>query len=391
MKIAVLWMGLSGYLNACLKELAGRDKVELFVCHRAPESNAPFDENLFAWMTNRFVWKSDRDLEDLAPKLREFAPDILIFSGWHVPAYRRAARELANKCWRVMAMDRCWLATLKQRIGTWVAPYFVHPLADAVWLPGERQAAFARKLGFRQQVIMRGLYACDQPVVEVSHTARISEGRPVPRSFLFIGRFVPEKCIDTLANAYLLYREGNPEPWPLVCCGTGPFRSMLEGKIGIRVEGFVQPDRLPETLASAGCLILPSLFEPWALVVHEAASAGLVILASEEVGAVPHLVQPGYNGFIFDNRDVVGLATLMGRVAAMSDARLDNMSRSSFALSRQFSPSRWADTLLESFCALSRDPSTRGCSPDDMLRDSRLQHISGNSRSEVRVKHLPSA
>ena len=171
----------------------------------------------------------------------------------------------------------------------------------------------------------------------------------MPHSFLFVGRFVPEKCIDTLANAYQLYREGNPEPWPLVCCGTGPLRSSLEDKIGIRVEGFVQPDRLPEILASAGCLILPSLFEPWALVVHEAASAGLVILASEEVGAVPHLVQPGYNGFIFDNGDVAGLASLMRRVAAMSDARLDKMSRASFALSRQFSPSRWADTLLESF------------------------------------------
>jgi glycosyltransferase involved in cell wall biosynthesis len=371
MKIAVLWMGLSGYLNACLKELGGREKVELFVCHKAPESNAPFDENQFGWITNRFVWNSDRDLENLAPKLRAFAPDILLFSGWHVPAYRRAARLLANKCWRVMAMDRCWLATLKQRIGAWTAPYFLHPLADAVWLPGERQAAFARKLGFRQHVIIRGLYACDQPVVEVAHTTRIATGRPVPRSFLFIGRFVPEKCIDTLANAYVLYREGSPEPWPLVCCGTGPLRSRLEDRVGIKVEGFVQPDRLPMLLASAGCLILPSRFEPWAVVVHEAASSGLVILASEEVGAVPHLVQPGYNGFIFDDGDVASLASLMSRVAAMSDARLDNMSRASFALSRQFSPRRWADTLLELFATLS----TRGCSPDDMPRNSHLQDI----------------
>lgn len=375
MRIAVLWMGLSGYLNACLKELAARDKVELFICHKAPESNAPFDEKQFGWMTNRFVWDSDRDLENLAPKLHTFAPDILIFSGWHVPAYRRAARKLANRCWRVMAMDRCWLATLKQRIGVWTAPYFLHPLTDAVWLPGERQAAFARKLGFKQHIIIRGLYACDQPVVEVAHTTRIATSRPVPRSFLFIGRFVREKCIDTLVNAYGLYREGSPEPWPLVCCGTGPLRSRLEGRVGIRVEGFVQPDRLPEILASAGCLILPSLFEPWAVVVHEAASGGLVILASEEVGAVPHLVQPGYNGFIFDNGDVAGLASLMSRVTTMSDDRLDNMSRASFALSRQFSPRRWADTLLESFRTLSRNRSTRDCSADDLSRNSHLQDI----------------
>ena len=353
MRIAILWMGLSGYLNACLKELAGRDGIELFICYRTPGSNAPFDEKQFDWMANRFMWNSNRDLETLVQKLRAFAPEILVFSGWHVPAYRRAAREFAKRSWRVMAIDRCWLGTLKQRIGTWTAPYFLHPLADAVWLPGERQAVFARKLGFRQHVIVRGLYSCDQPVVEVAHTVRISKGLPLPRSFLFIGRFVPEKCIDTLVNAYHVYRENNPDPWPLVCCGAGPLRSSLENKIGIHLEGFVQPDRLPEILASAGCLILPSMFEPWALVVHEAASAGKVILVSEEVGAAPHLVQPGYNGFIFNSRDVAGLVSLMSRVTAMSDARLDDMSRASFSLSRQYSPRRWADALLESFCALS--------------------------------------
>lgn len=361
MKVAVLWIGLSGYLNACLKELAARDGIELFVCHKAPESNAPFDEVQFAWITNRFVWSSNRDLDSFDEQMHNFAPDILVFSGWHVPAYRRIARQFANKCWRVMAMDHCWLGTLKQRIGTAISPYFLHPLTDAVWLPGERQAQFARKLGFEQRVILRGLYSCDRPMFAASHMERVAARRPVARSFLFIGRFVQEKCIDSLVKAYRLYRDSTPDPWPLVCCGTGPLRSDLEDAAGIRVAGFVQPDALPATLASAGCLILPSLFEPWALVVHEAASAGTLILASEEVGAVPHLVQPGYNGFIFGSGDVAELAGLMSRVSAMDDERLDEMSRASFDLSRQFSPQRWADTLLQAFDATSPmvEPSSR--------------------------------
>ena len=103
---------------------------------------------------------------------------------------------------------------------------------------------------------------------------------------------------------------------------------------------------MPEAIGAAGCLILPSSFEPWSLAVHEAASAGRLILASEDVGAVPHLVQPGYNGFIFENTDVVGLAGLMLRVSSMSDGQLDGMSRASHLLSHQFSPERWADSLL---------------------------------------------
>ena len=35
----------------------------------------------------------------------------------------------------------------------------------------------------------------------------------------------------------------------------------------------------------------------------------------------------------------------------MSDGRLDAMSRASHLLSEQYSPARWADTLLDSFAA----------------------------------------
>jgi glycosyltransferase involved in cell wall biosynthesis len=351
MRVAVLWTGLSGYMNACLKELASRDGVELFVSHRKPAKEAPFDEGEFAWIKNSLIWRSASDLNSLDQRLNTFAPEIMVVAGWDVPAYRRLARENSRKCWRVMTMDNCWRGTAKQRIGTWIAPIFLRPIADSVWLPGERQAVFAKKLGFQQQRILRGSYSCDQPAFEALFLARLAEGRPLPRSFLFVGRFVQEKGIDTLVKAYQLYRKATANPWPLVCCGAGPLQSRLEGNVGIRVDGFVQPERMPDVLASAGCLVLPSIFEPWGLVVHEATSAGALILASEQVGAVPHLVQPGYNGFIFGKRDAAGLAKLMWRLSAMSDARLDEMSLASQLLSKQFSPRRWVDTILESFYA----------------------------------------
>jgi glycosyltransferase involved in cell wall biosynthesis len=348
MKVAILWTGLSGYLNTCLKELASREGVELFVSHQAPVQHAPFDDNQYAWIPNRLVWRSQTELAPLGEQLRAFDPEILVFAGWHVPAYRRTARALAMRCWRVLAIDMPWEATLRQRIGTLVAPWYVIPLADMIWVPGERQAAFAKRLGFGVRAISRGLYSCDQPAIETVHLSRLAEGRALPRSFLFLGRFVSEKGVEQLVKAYQSYRERSIDPWPLVCCGTGLLRSHLEGRTGIRVEGFVQPDRLRDILASAGCLLLPSNSEHWGVVVHEAASAGLVILASENVGAAVHLVQDGYNGYIFDGRDVEGLATLMSRVSKLSEARLDAMSRASHLLSKQFSPARWADTLLQS-------------------------------------------
>ncbi len=353
MKLAILWTGLSGYMNACLKELSTREGVELFVCHKVSAEDAPFDDGQFGWIPNRVAWRARSDLHDLLQRLRSFSPEIMIIPSWNVPIYRAAGREFANRCWRVMAMDNPWRGSLKQWLGILVSPLLVKPMTDAVWLPGERQAMFARKLGFSQSTIMRGVYSCDHPAFAAVHVARIHKDQPLPRRFVFIGRMVEDKGVDKLVRAYSLYREQYSNPWPLTCCGAGPMKSLLEKQDGIKMNGFVQPEKIPEVLASAACLIIPSRFEPWALVVHEAAAAGRLILASEDVGAVPHLVQPGYNGFIFSNEDTAGLATLMSRISAMGDAQLDAMSRASYMLSQQFSPRQWADTLLQSFQARS--------------------------------------
>jgi len=354
MRVAVLWTGLSGYFNACLKELASREDVELFVSHQASVQVAPFDDSQFAWIPNRLVWRSTFDLTALEDRLRAFDPEILVFCGWHVPRYRRIARELANRCWRVLAIDNPWEATPKQRMGTLVAPWYIRPLADVVWVPGERQAAFARRLGFEQRTILWGSLSCDQPAIETVHLSRLAEGRPVPHSFLFVGEFAAHKGVDELVRAYELYRKKSIDPWPLVCCGAGPLGSRLIGNPGIRVQGFVQPDQLGDILASAGCLVLASDIDHWGVVVHEAASAGLLILASENVGAAVHLVQDNYNGYLFDGRDVEGLAALMFHVSNLSETRLDAMSRASHLLSKQYSPERWADALLDGFRAFSR-------------------------------------
>ena len=196
----------------------------------------------------------------------------------------------------------------------------------------------ARKMAFAQSAILWGSLSCDQPAFATAHHGRIGALQPVPRVFLFLGRFVRGKGLGTLVRAYQIYRNKTRDPWPLICCGAGPLRDQLEDKPGITVEDFVQPDQMPARLATAGCLVLPSDFEHWSLVVHEAASSGLLILASQPVGATVHFVQPDYNEYIFGKRDADGLASLMMRVSRMSDGRLDAMSRASHLLSEQIRP-----------------------------------------------------
>ena len=336
-------------MNACLRELASRPGVELFVARTVPAKEAPFAREQFAWLSHDFVWRNNEDLNGLDTELERFKPDVLVIAGWAVPGYRRVAKKWKGRAVRVLTMDNQWLGTASQWIGRLTSPFYVQKLADAVWVPGERQAAFAKRLGFAQSQILRGLYCCDHPAFDAVRKTRKRGAENVRREFVFIGRMIEKKGVATLASAYRRYRRLVPDPWPLVCYGTGPLKGLLESEMGIRVEGFVQPDELPAKLGAARCLVLPSIVEPWALVIQEAAAAGLLVLASDAVGAAAHLVQPNYNGFIFDVGDEEGLAGLFERVSKLSDERLEMMSEASALLARQFTPVRWANTLIDHY------------------------------------------
>jgi glycosyltransferase involved in cell wall biosynthesis len=54
-------------------------------------------------------------------------------------------------------------------------------------------------------------------------------------------------------------------------------------------------------------LVHPSDYEPWALVINEAAAAGMAIVSSSVVGAAAELVRDGFNGRVFPPGDLIQL------------------------------------------------------------------------------------
>ena len=55
-------------------------------------------------------------------------------------------------------------------------------------------------------------------------------------------------------------------------------------------------------------LILPSIYEPWGLVVNEAMLAGLPVLVSDICGCSLDLVEEGKNGYIIDPKSIDDIA-----------------------------------------------------------------------------------
>jgi glycosyltransferase involved in cell wall biosynthesis len=109
--------------------------------------------------------------------------------------------------------------------------------------------------------------------------------------------------------------------------------------------GFVQAADLPALLAESGCLVLPSRFEPWAVVIHEAAAAGLPVVCTWVCGAAPHLVIDGYNGVIISPDDPDALAQGLARITRTPDEARRAMGAASRSVAAQLTPERWADQV----------------------------------------------
>jgi glycosyltransferase involved in cell wall biosynthesis len=344
-RVAVLWTGLSGYLVACLRELVNRD-VDLLVVFEEPTNDAPFQLDLEIGAA-MFPWSGQPAFPQIEQRLERFKPHILVIAGWHVRVYRQVASRWQGRSLRVLCTDNPWTGSLRQQIAAVIAPLFIHRLCEYMWVPGERQAVLARRFGFSCNRIIRGMYSCDWRAFSGVGSARRSAARPRSRRFLFVGRLVPDKGVDTLVAAYRLYRIWSSDPWGLEVRGDGPLSASLLAQPGIDYKGFTQPAALPSVFADSDCLVLPSMDEHWGVIVQEAATAGLAIIASDQVGCTPHLVQDGFNGFVFEAGDEAALATLLTRYSNQSEEALDEMSAASMSLASQYTPSRWAAKILD--------------------------------------------
>lgn len=114
----------------------------------------------------------------------------------------------------------------------------------------------------------------------------------------------------------------------LVLAGDGPERGNLERRAielnlaeRVRFLGFVNQSQLPSAYRAADLFVLPSLFEPFGLVVNEAMLCGLPVAVSDRVGAKFDLVRPDENGYVFPAGDVEALAAILQRILPDAEKR----------------------------------------------------------------------
>ncbi len=338
-RLLVLYTRLSAHIVRCLVTFQERTNADVLIYAWNTDLNAPFDESIrAAGLTTRS--RQSRSDGELTEAAKVFAPDVVLVSGWWDKGYVSACRAMKKMGVPVVSLcDTQWTGSLRQNVAVLAAPLYVKKFIDVLWVTGDRQRRLANALGYRGRRCWDGFYACD-----VDAFATTADRTALPPAFLFVGRYVPEKGIDTMVAAYAAYRAQVSQPWQLVCAGAGPMRDKLIA-CGAQDQGFIQPPDLPPLMAKATALVLPSTFEPWGVVLQEAAAAGLPLIASHACGASVHLLRTGYNGFAFEAGDIGGLTGAMLAMHHATAAERAVMGAGSAALARQYTPKLWAKTL----------------------------------------------
>jgi glycosyltransferase involved in cell wall biosynthesis len=283
----------------------------------------------------------------LFPRLERGAFDAVIVGGWnHLECYQALAWARIRRRRFVLWSETPLLGTLPSRRIRNALKRLVVRGADSFVVPGPSAAAYLEALGAPHDAIRPAPNAVDN-----SYWGRIPAELPRREglTLLFVGRLVHVKGVDIALGAFGRSRLAGAATF--LIAGDGPERAGLErgAPPGVRFLGDLGRDDLRVLYHSCDMLVFPSRYDPWGLVVNEAACAGLPVIGSTGAGATCDMIVDGENGLRVPAGDVDALRAAFDRLAGEPDlpARLRP---GAAALAERHSPAACAAGL---FAALS--------------------------------------
>jgi glycosyltransferase involved in cell wall biosynthesis len=155
-------------------------------------------------------------------------------------------------------------------------------------------------LSRRSAAVMRPYLPPDARLYPLTNIIDVKRAPPVDpganETLMVVGRLDDEKGIVLAALA------ANFSRLPIVFVGDGPRRALIEAT-GARVTGWLSAADVQRELATARCLVFPSLwYETFGLVVTEAAARGVPAIVSD-ISAPADRVIDGHGGWVFRSGD----------------------------------------------------------------------------------------
>lgn len=335
--ILVLYSEVMGYNLGCFRELVARG-YHVHCVRWDDNKKTPYEPESETGIT--FYLRSIYNTEKILTLAQELKPLLIFTSGWMDKVYLPVCKKYKKSIPVIAGLDNWWKGTLKQHLAAILSFHFVKPYFSNLFVPGKHQYLFARKMGYSDSKILKGLLTCD---------TLLFQGKPNlnAHKLLYVGRYSLIKGLIPLVKAFNEISQKIPN-WQLHLYGSGELKDELKSHANsqVYIHDFVAPEEVKNLYQSSSVFCLPSLHEPWGLVIHEATCTGLPLLVSKNIGACTTFFEEGKNGYSFDPNSKEEIEQALLKICNATESQMQEFSEKSAELSLKVSVSKWADSLL---------------------------------------------
>lgn len=338
MKILVLYTRLAGYWLSAMRHDVQIKGNTYLVIRNTQSKDAPF---LIESEKGIQIKNGDNlNTQELLELSKKFQPNLLYVSGWGDKRYLKVALYFKKNCIPVISgMDNQWLGSLRQHGAAILSSVLVQKYFTHIWVAGKPQYYFARKLGYASKNILTGLYCADEAAFRGMQQTQFK------KQITFVGRLVAHKGLKILFTVLKELIANNELNIEVHLIGNGPLAAEIPIHKNIKHTTFVDPEKLPALLVNAGYFILPSLYEAWGVVVHEAILAGLPVITTNETGAASDFVIHNFNGFVYEANDVNRLKKIIKSLDYIASEEYFEMSKNSKSMAGKINLDQWSAKL----------------------------------------------
>lgn len=161
------------------------------------------------------------------------------------------------------------------------------------------------------------------------------------KSVIYVGRFSSQKDIQSLLGIWHLVNERHPD-WQLRIYGDGELKDqyipIIQG-MDANIHVFPPTSAIMEKYFESSILILSSLYEPFGLVLPEAMSCGLPVVAFDCPYGPADIITDGVDGFLIQDRNVEAFADKVCQLIEGETLR-KKMGKAGVLSSMRYSPER---------------------------------------------------
>ncbi|MFD2569439.1 glycosyltransferase family 4 protein [Spirosoma soli] len=300
----------------------------------------------------------------LLQRAKAYKPDVINLTGYYDPAQLMLLVWAKRRGIRVIIQNESTVADherggWKERLKRWIFSQ-----CDGFFCFGSSSADYLIQLGVRpEQILLRKSAVDNNALLSAYQRAlptRLAQQKALglcANNFVFVGRLIDFKNLPSLINAFAEARRQSIESagWGLIMLGDGPqYDALIRQVANLNLSDWVKilPGRpwfkVPDVLALANVLVLPSRSEPWGLVVNEAMACGMPVLVSNRCGCVQDLVHDGQNGLVFDPDQPAQLTRSLLRFM-QNEVNAAQMGQLSQRIIAPYAPEMVAQEMLDGF------------------------------------------